>query len=443
MSVNNNVSYKKSPLKLLVSTRIGKPPSGKSIYKKRKVIDADKGIFDRLLKSAAQSMFDDDEDHSQLEITVQEESEQWRPEISDISMMDFSKDSHLVSALRSSEDRYEGPNRLQKRKVSFCENLIQESSNINNNDYRSLFASNKESFKIDNAKQPIYVDEGQVSDQSFSDFFNHLDQDNSSSNISEILGDLKIIDVDSDVAPTYPQSNYPISDTVQSDQTDLNTPEANEIPRHLENLYDNKASPDIDQFERPEDLGDVVHDSNHLESTIVPFPVFISPTLAPPVPFGESTASNKHDRNNDNDNYDGNKNGNEIDNENKYIDTDTKDSNKKDIYKEEIDGVENLEKIDEIIQKFFLFIVNVNKGRIQNNETVDQFLNTEDLMIKSDLFGEGNQNNDNIQTLENAVAIKVNSICVGICPYIRKCRYHSLDTILSVMLIQVWLMIRH
>mmetsp|Transcript_29314 Transcript_29314/g.28063 ORF Transcript_29314/g.28063 Transcript_29314/m.28063 type:complete len:427 (-) Transcript_29314:352-1632(-) len=406
MSINNNVSYKKSPLKLLVSTKIGKPPSGKSIQKKRKVIEADKGIFDRLLKSAAQSMFDDDEDHSQLEITAQGESEQYGPEISDISMMDFSKDCYLVSALRSSEDRNEGSN---KRRVSFCENLIQESSNINYNDYRGLLASNKESFKIDNSKQPIYLDEGQVSDQSFSDFFNHLDQDNSSSNISENLVNSKIFDTDSDIAVTYPQYNHPISGNVHSDQKDLNTPKSSKIPPHLEYLNDSKVSPDIDRIERHEISVDIVHNSNHLESPIVPFPVFISPTLAPPEPFDGLTASNKHDKNNNTDQHIDNENGNDIDNKIEFncSDTDTKDdSNDKYTYKEEIDCVGNFEKVDEIIQKFSLFIVNVNQGNIQSNDAVNQFLNSEDLMVENDFFGEGDQNNDNIQTLENAVAMK-------------------------------------
>lgn len=376
MSIDNNVltkktdqslcSYKKSPLKLLVSTRIGRPPSGKSIHKKRKVIEADKGIFDRLL-SEARSMFDDDEDHSQLEITVQEEPEQWEPEISDISMMDFSKDYHLVSALRSSENRNEGSNRFPKRKVSFCENLIQQSSNVHHNDCRGSWTSNEEPFKIDNAVHPIYGDDGEVADQSFSDFFNHLDQDNNNSNISETLLHLKVPDTTnySGAAITYSQHNCPVSDTVHSDLRDSNTHESSEGTCHLGKLHNDKVFPDIEQLERIGMIADIAHHGNHLESTIVPFPIFISPTLAPPIPFSESTDPT-----------------------------------------EEIDGVKTLEKVDEIIEKFTLFIVNINKGRIQSNDSVNQFLDTEDLMVRREIFRDSKQN-ENIQTFENAVAMKV------------------------------------
>lgn len=341
-------SYKKSPLKLLVSTRIGGPPSKKSVNKKRKVIEADKGIFERLL-SEAQSMFDDDEDHSQLEITVQEELEIWEPQISDISMMDFSKEYRLVSALRSIENRTEGSNRIPKRKVTFCENLIQESSNINYNDCRSLLKINKELFKIDNAVQPIYGDDGEAADQSFSDFFNHLDQDKNNSYVSETLVNLKVPDA----------TNYTGAAITYSQHDD------SEGTCHLENSHNNKVFHDIEQLKRIGILADITHHGNHLESTIVPFPIFISPTLAPPIPFRESPA-----------------------------------------HTEEIVGVKTLKKVDEIIEKFTLFIVNINKGRILSNDSVNQFLDTKDLMVRRDIFGDSKQN-ENMQTLENAVTMKV------------------------------------
>jgi hypothetical protein len=42
----------------------GKPPTGRKKMIRSSLVEADKGIFDRLLSSAATSMFDDDEDHS-------------------------------------------------------------------------------------------------------------------------------------------------------------------------------------------------------------------------------------------------------------------------------------------------------------------------------------------------------------------------------------------
>jgi hypothetical protein len=76
---------------------------------------------------------------------------------------------------------------------------------------------------------------------------------------------------------------------------------------------------------------------------------------------------------------------------------------------EEIDGVKTLEKVNELIEKFALFIVNINKGRIQSNDSVNQFLDTEDLIVRRDMFGDSRQN-ENIQTLENAVTMKVSLI---------------------------------
>lgn len=57
--------YKASPLKVS-SHQLGRPPSGRTKMLRGNLVEADKGIFDRLLSSAAISMFDDDEDHSLL-----------------------------------------------------------------------------------------------------------------------------------------------------------------------------------------------------------------------------------------------------------------------------------------------------------------------------------------------------------------------------------------
>lgn len=337
-------SYRKSPMKLLVSRRIGRPPTGKSTLKKKKVIEADKGIFDRLLSSASQSMFDDDEDHSQLEIDIRRDSE-----ISDISIMDFSKDYHLVSALRSSEDRTEGPNRLLKRKVSFCENLIQESSNIKHNQSVVI---------IDNAKQPLEQagGDGHGSDQSFAAFFYHLDQDNSYSTNCSVA------------AAINPQYDCSISLAVTSDMSDQATNEFSIVTYPLANK-NTEVFANIDQSERLRMSTDVIEEGIHLESIIVPFPVFISPILAPPIPFIDSTASD-----------------------------------------EEIDDEDGLERLVESIQKFSLFIMNVNNGRVKRDDTVNHYLDVEDLTLTRDTFGDGSENGSNTQALETAVNMKVRVI---------------------------------
>jgi hypothetical protein len=49
---------------MLQQSKPGKPPTGRKKVVRSSLVEADKGIFDRLLSSAATSMFDDDEDHS-------------------------------------------------------------------------------------------------------------------------------------------------------------------------------------------------------------------------------------------------------------------------------------------------------------------------------------------------------------------------------------------